>query len=97
MRITLHRWLSIPWLLAGQDLQQIEVCGQGMAAAGSLAQRVAQQQGAALIIDYGQDGPYANSLQAILNHAPAHPLESPGHCDLSCRVDFSALRWACTR
>lgn len=70
----------------------MEVSGVAMATAGQLAQRVAGQGGAALVVDYGQAGAYPNSLQAILKHAPAHPLAAPGQCDLSCRVDFSALR-----
>lgn len=37
-----------------QQLEALEVCPQGMALAESLALRVAQHGGAALIIDYGQ-------------------------------------------
>ncbi len=39
-----------------------------MAAAEALALRVGQQGGAALLVDYGQDGPYADSLMAIKQH-----------------------------
>ena len=66
--------------------------GAGMAACEHIAQRMASEGGAALIMDYGQAVPYPNSLQAIHNHAPAHPLLDPGQHDLSCRVDFDALR-----
>ena len=65
---------------------------QSIALAESLAKRVAEQGGAALIVDYGQDRPYSSSLQAIRQHGFVHLLSSPGHADLSCRVDFSALR-----
>ena len=48
--------------------------------------------GAALIIDYGREGPpYADSLVGIANHAPAGILTAPGTADLSARVDFGAL------
>lgn len=63
-----------------------------MATAESLAKRVSQAGGAALIIDYGQDGPYEASLQAIRQHKFVGLLEEPGSADLSVRVDYSALR-----
>jgi NADH dehydrogenase [ubiquinone] 1 alpha subcomplex assembly factor 7 len=65
-----------------------------MAVAESLAKRVAEHGGAALIIDYGQDGPYEASLQAIRQHKFVGLLEEPGTADLSARVDFAALRCA---
>ena len=37
-----------------------------MALAGELAARVAKSGGAALIVDYGRDTPYGNSLQVLL-------------------------------
>jgi hypothetical protein len=39
-----------------------------MASAETLALRVAQQGGAALVIDYGRDGHYGDSLMAIKGH-----------------------------
>ena len=64
-----------------------------MAVAEALARRVAAHGGAALLVDYGQDAPYAASLQAIARHTFVGLLETPGAADLSARVDFSALRW----
>jgi hypothetical protein len=46
----------------------VQVSAHGMALAEGLALRVGQQGGAALIIDYGKDGPYADSLMAIQAH-----------------------------
>jgi hypothetical protein len=37
-----------------------------MALAGELAARVARSGGAALVVDYGRDTPYGNSLQVLL-------------------------------
>ncbi|KAL4437198.1 hypothetical protein ABPG75_004337 [Micractinium tetrahymenae] len=81
-------------LLAEQQaaVEALEVCPQGMALAEALAQRVSQHGGAALIVDYGQDGPYEASLQAIRRHEFVGLLEQPGSADLSNRVDYSALR-----
>lgn len=74
------------------ELEALEVCPQGMALTESLAQRVQQHGGAALIVDYGQDAPYQSSLQAIRRHEFVGLLEQPGSADLSNRVDYSALR-----
>ncbi len=73
----------------------MEVGVQSMSMAASLAKRVVQNGGAALIIDYGQDRLLDNSLQAIAKHKFVHPLSLPGSADISCRVDFSALRYSC--
>lgn len=78
--------------LAGDKLQEIEISPQSIAMAQALAHRVASQDGAALIIDYGQEDAYGSSLQAIHQHKFVPLLSRPGEADLSCRVDFSALR-----
>jgi SAM-dependent MidA family methyltransferase len=62
----------------------------------SLARRITQHGGAALIIDYGhtQSG-FGDTLQAVRGHAFANPLEHPGEADLTAQVDFAALgSWA---
>jgi NADH dehydrogenase [ubiquinone] 1 alpha subcomplex assembly factor 7 len=59
-----------------------------------LAQRVAKHSGAALLIDYGQNKPYTNSLTAIRNHEGVNPLSQPGTADVSAWVDFAAMRVA---
>lgn len=63
-----------------------------MTTAGNLASRVAEQGGAALIIDYGRNRPYPASLQAIRQHKFCGLLEQPGLADLSAHVDFTAIR-----
>ena len=79
------------------EVQALEVCAQGMALVESLAKRVASDDGAALIIDYGRDGPYSDSLAAIRKHRFVNVFDLPGTADLSARVDFSALRLAVAR
>lgn len=60
--------------------------------AGALAARIAADGGAALLIDYGYEGPAeGDSLQALTAHAAADPLAAPGEHDLTAHVDFTAL------
>eukprot|EP00890_Picochlorum_soloecismus_P002644 jgi/Picsp_1/3380/NSC_06218-R1_-like protein len=79
------------------SLRGIEISPASIALADGLARRVSRQGGAALLIDYGQDGPYETSLVAIKGHEFVDIFEDPGTCDLSAYVDFSALRSAVGR
>ncbi len=57
-----------------------------------LARRLAAQGGAALIVDYGYDGPaIGETLQAVRGHMFANPFDTPGSLDLSAHVDFATL------
>jgi NADH dehydrogenase [ubiquinone] 1 alpha subcomplex assembly factor 7 len=57
-----------------------------------LAERLAKQGGAMLLIDYGYyDHPGGDTLQAVHAHAYADPLARPGESDLTAHVDFLAL------
>lgn len=60
----------------------------------TLARRVVKEGGAALLVDYGRDGPTGGALVGIRGHAGSHPLSMPGRVDLSAWVDFSAMRLA---
>jgi NADH dehydrogenase [ubiquinone] 1 alpha subcomplex assembly factor 7 len=63
----------------------------------TLAKRLAAQGGAALIIDYGYDGPaLGETLQAVRAHGFANPFDAPGSVDLSAHVDFATLGAAAT-
>jgi NADH dehydrogenase [ubiquinone] 1 alpha subcomplex assembly factor 7 len=75
-------------------LDAIEISPACMGLASELAQRVRTNGGAALLIDYGQDGPYENSLVAIKDHEFVDILSDPGKADLSAYVDFQAMRTA---
>lgn len=57
-----------------------------------IAARLADQGGAALVIDYGhaQSGP-GDTLQAVRAHEPVPVLSAPGEVDLTAHVDFQAL------
>lgn len=76
------------------QLDAIEVSPACMGLAMDLARRIHQHRGAALLIDYGQDGPYESSLVAIKDHEFVDVLTDPGKVDLSAYVDFEAMRHA---
>ncbi|QDZ09231.1 class I SAM-dependent methyltransferase [Sphingomonas panacisoli] len=70
----------------------IETSPASVAIARALAQRLARQGGAALVIDYGYEGPaIGDTLQAMSGHAFANPFEDPGNRDLTAHVDFATL------
>eukprot|EP00884_Botryococcus_braunii_P007845 jgi/Botrbrau1/17061/Bobra.0258s0004.1 len=79
------------------ELKGIEISPEAIQLAGELARRVHEDDGAALVIDYGKDGPYAESLVAIRGHKRVPLLEQPGLADLSAHVDFDALRYGVQR
>jgi NADH dehydrogenase [ubiquinone] 1 alpha subcomplex assembly factor 7 len=59
---------------------------------GSLAMRIVDQGGAALIIDYGYEGPaLGDSFQALKKHAFSDPYTNFGDQDLTGHVDFATL------
>jgi len=69
-----------------------EVNPEALSLIGEIANRLHEQNGAALFIDYGplESGP-GDSLQAINSHMYAKVLDSPGEADLTAHVDFAAL------
>jgi SAM-dependent MidA family methyltransferase len=57
-----------------------------------IGRRIAQNGGAALVIDYGHaESECGDTLQAVQRHAFAEPLAAPGMVDLTAHVDFRAL------
>ena len=75
------------------DVLEIGTRAQDMMRA--LAARIAQDGGAALIIDYGHaETALGETLQAMKGHAFADPLSAPGETDITAHVDFAALKRA---
>jgi NADH dehydrogenase [ubiquinone] 1 alpha subcomplex assembly factor 7 len=73
----------------------LETSPASVAIVRNLAQRLLAQGGAALIIDYGYEGPaIGDTLQAVRGHQYANPFEAPGEADLTAHVDFATLREA---
>jgi NADH dehydrogenase [ubiquinone] 1 alpha subcomplex assembly factor 7 len=75
-----------------------ETSPASIALAEEIAAHIAQQGGAALLIDYGHAGTgFGETLQAIARHRSAPLLESPGTADLSAHVDFATMAEAVGR
>ncbi|CAN1153117.1 Protein arginine methyltransferase NDUFAF7 homolog, mitochondrial [Linum perenne] len=75
-----------------ENLNQIEICPKAIDLTHSIAQRISSDGGAALIIDYGQNGVVSDSLQAIRKHKFVNILDDPGSADLSAYVDFASIK-----
>ena len=73
---------------------RVEVNPAGLALVQEIATRLRKRGGAALIIDYGEDRTYADSLQAVRQHQFFPVLEGVGTADVSTSVDFRSLRRA---
>jgi NADH dehydrogenase [ubiquinone] 1 alpha subcomplex assembly factor 7 len=57
-----------------------------------IASRVRDQDGAALVIDYGHlRSDAGDTFQAIARHSFTDPLKAPGQADVTAHVDFQAL------
>lgn len=70
----------------------IETCPGAAATVQELARRLANQGGAALLIDYGHDEVRDGStLQAVRAHEKVDPFTTPGEADLTAHVDFATL------
>ena len=77
---------------AAQPGAIIETCPGAAAAVQAMAQRLAAQGGAALLIDYGYAQPaFGSSLQAVRAHGRVDPFVDPGEADITALVDFAGL------
>ena len=71
----------------------LEYAPERAAFADGLGRRLADSDGAALIVDYGHGASrYGDSLQALADGKPSDPLAAPGAADLTSHVDFARLR-----
>ena len=77
----------------------IEACPEGLILVQDIANRIEKcHGGAALIIDYGEDGASGgDTLRGFWRHTQVHPLSRPGEVDVTADVDFGALREAVNR
>ena len=76
-----------------RDGEIVETSPAREEALGSVARRVAEHGGVALLIDYGHErSAPGDTLQAVRGHAFASVLDNPGEQDLTAHVDFEALR-----
>lgn len=75
-----------------ESRQHVEVCPEGGVIVQKLASRIAEDGGAALIVDYGHDGTKTDTFRGFKGHRVHDVLEAPGLADLTADVDFSYLR-----
>jgi SAM-dependent MidA family methyltransferase len=86
-----------PHLRSAPEGSVLETSPASLATIRLLAQRLAAQGGAALIVDYGHDrSATGDTLQAVREHGFADPWLDPGERDLTVHVDFEALGAAAT-
>lgn len=71
--------------------QVCEVCPEGILLVQDMANLLRSNGGAALIVDYGQEGS-TDSLRGFSRHKQVNFLCSPGQVDVTADVDFEALR-----
>ena len=70
----------------------IEISEPQTACAAALAERLAEDGGAALLIDYGRDRQgFGDTFQALHRHRKVDPLSHPGQADLTVHADFPAV------
>ncbi|QPQ56343.1 SAM-dependent methyltransferase [Allosphingosinicella flava] len=84
---------AIPEMLRSMPVGSIlETSPASVAIMRALAERIAAQGGAALVVDYGhQRTGIGDTLQSVRGHAYADPFAEPGGRDLTAHVDFEAL------
>lgn len=70
-----------------------EVCPEGILLSQDVAELLTRNGGAALIVDYGQEGS-TDSIRAFSRHNQVNVLSRPGQVDVTADVDFAALRHA---
>ncbi|KZT53517.1 DUF185-domain-containing protein [Calocera cornea HHB12733] len=74
---------------------RIEVSAQASDVAATLARLIhGGGGGAGLIVDYGDDRVFSDSLRAFKKHKHVDLFETPGECDITANVDFAAMREA---
>ncbi len=76
------------------DETVIEVAPHAPEVASAVARPIVKNRGAALILDYGEDEVFGETLQAVSNHRQAHMLTTPGFADITAHVSFDPLATA---
>uniref|UniRef100_A0A8C4QPR2 Protein arginine methyltransferase NDUFAF7 n=1 Tax=Eptatretus burgeri TaxID=7764 RepID=A0A8C4QPR2_EPTBU len=79
----------------GETRDHVEVSPEAGLLASRLAERIANNGGGALIIDYGHTGSGTDTFRAFRRHHPQNVLTAPGLADLTADVDFAYLSEAC--
>lgn len=72
----------------------VEICPALPPLVGTIGQRIADHGGAAILIDYGDWRSLGDTVQALSDHQPVHPLLEPGTADITAHVDFEQVALA---
>lgn len=92
----LPAWLPSPTALPAGTIAEWSPAREAVVAA--IGRRVAEDRGAALIIDYGHGASApGDTLQAVRRHKKVDVLATLGEADLTAHVDFAALARAAAR
>ena len=83
-----------PRLSDTKDGDVVEICPAAAPITQSIASRIAEHGGAALVVDYGGWHSLGDTVQAMRNHAYCDLLETPGEADITAHVDFEPLALA---
>lgn len=73
------------------DSDLVEINAPASAASAEISRRIHINGGLALLIDYGGWQSKGDTFQALVDHAYADPLISPGDADLTAHVEFEPL------
>ncbi|KAH7926067.1 DUF185-domain-containing protein [Leucogyrophana mollusca] len=73
---------------------RIEVSAASTRTARQIGELLASGGGCALVVDYGKDHVFGDSLRAFKNHEIVDIFNLPGECDITANVDFALLKEA---
>ncbi|XP_040577121.1 protein arginine methyltransferase NDUFAF7, mitochondrial [Lepeophtheirus salmonis] len=89
---------AISYLSENESRDAIEVCSDARTFAKDLSNRVAEDGGMGLIIDYGHNGDKELTLRAFKKHTLLeNALQLPGLADVTADVDFRQLKEYCCK
>lgn len=89
LRLALGPPVSLPWPGAVGTVREERAAAAPIVT--RIAGLIADNGGAAIIVDYGTWNGQGDSLQALRRHAPEDILDHPGEADLTAHVDFGPL------
>ncbi|NBT30998.1 MAG: class I SAM-dependent methyltransferase, partial [Rhodobacteraceae bacterium] len=78
-------------LLSTSEGDIVEHSAPALPLVAGIAEIIAQNGGAALLIDYGAGPSLGDTFQALENHRFTDPFAAPGEADLTAHVDFTEL------
>ncbi|KAH7913507.1 S-adenosyl-L-methionine-dependent methyltransferase [Hygrophoropsis aurantiaca] len=84
--------LASPRFKTAEVGTRIEVSAASMRTARRIGDLLASDGGCALVVDYGGDHTFGNSIRAFKDHKIVDIFDLPGECDITANVDFALLK-----